>query len=158
MLISSQPVFALTPLFCVLSEETANTNFIVFGLTLDPTTNPWSTAIMVSIDQCSNPWSTAIKVSIDHYTTDANEKYLNRYRYIYFWNLKYMHGVERSHRSCSCSSLSTNKILTITLYHPQMLKYVLQRHPFWIFDQHKNIHLSRGTLQPSSLSNGFVVR
>jgi hypothetical protein len=34
ILILSQPVFALTPYCCVLSWETADTNFIVFGLIL----------------------------------------------------------------------------------------------------------------------------
>ena len=33
ILILSQPVFALTPQWCVLSREAGNTNFIVFGLT-----------------------------------------------------------------------------------------------------------------------------
>ena len=31
--IPSQPVFALSPLWCVLSNEATNTNFIVFDLT-----------------------------------------------------------------------------------------------------------------------------
>ena len=34
ILILSHPVLALTPLCCELIRETANTNFIVFGLTL----------------------------------------------------------------------------------------------------------------------------
>ena len=33
ILIPSQPVFALTPLCCMLSGEATNTNLIVFGLT-----------------------------------------------------------------------------------------------------------------------------
>jgi hypothetical protein len=40
ILIPSQPVFALSPKWCVLSGETTNTNCIVFGLTrpgLEPT-------------------------------------------------------------------------------------------------------------------------
>jgi hypothetical protein len=40
ILIPSQPVFALSPLCCVLSREATNTNFIVFGLIqpgLEPT-------------------------------------------------------------------------------------------------------------------------
>jgi len=40
ILIPSRPVFALSPLCCVLSGEATNTNFIVFGLTrpgLEPT-------------------------------------------------------------------------------------------------------------------------
>ena len=40
ILISSQPVFALSPQCCVLSGEATNTKFIVFGLTcprLEPT-------------------------------------------------------------------------------------------------------------------------
>ena len=40
ILIPSQPVFALSPYFCMLSGEATNTNFIVFGLTrsgLEPT-------------------------------------------------------------------------------------------------------------------------
>jgi hypothetical protein len=39
-MIPSQPVFAVIPLWCVLSEEATNTNFMVFGLTrpgLEPT-------------------------------------------------------------------------------------------------------------------------
>ena len=40
ILILSQPVFALSPKYCVLGGEATNTNFIVFGLTrlgLEPT-------------------------------------------------------------------------------------------------------------------------
>ena len=33
ILIQNQPVFTLTPKWCVLSEEAANINFIIFGLT-----------------------------------------------------------------------------------------------------------------------------
>jgi hypothetical protein len=33
ILISSQPVFALSPQYCILSGKATNTNFIVYGLT-----------------------------------------------------------------------------------------------------------------------------
>ena len=44
ILIPSQPVFALSPKYCILSWEATNTNFIVFGLTrfgFEPTITPW---------------------------------------------------------------------------------------------------------------------
>ena len=34
ILISSQPVFALTPQYCMVSKQAAYTNFIVFAMTL----------------------------------------------------------------------------------------------------------------------------
>jgi len=46
-LILSQIVFALIPLCCVLSRETANTNFIVFGLIWQEL-EPLTTAIMLT--------------------------------------------------------------------------------------------------------------
>jgi hypothetical protein len=52
----SQPVFALTPLCCVLSEEATNTNFLVFDLT-----RPWlKSKIYHTRGEHTN-----------HYTTDA---------------------------------------------------------------------------------------
>jgi hypothetical protein len=59
ILIPSQPVFALSPLCCVLSGEATNGNLIVFGLTpsvLEPT-------IYHTQGEHAN-----------HYTTDAVEK------------------------------------------------------------------------------------
>jgi hypothetical protein len=55
ILIPIQPVFALSPLFCMLSGEATNTSFIVFGLT----------------HFGSNPQYTVLKASANHYTTDA---------------------------------------------------------------------------------------
>ena len=77
-LIPSQPVFALSPYWCVLSREATNTNFIVFCLTRPGL----ESMIYRTWDKHAN-----------HYATDAvkNLKYVNVYnnRYMnfpYCWN------------------------------------------------------------------------
>ena len=47
ILILSQPVFVLTPKWCVLSGVARDINFIVFSL-IGPRSNTWSTALVVS--------------------------------------------------------------------------------------------------------------
>ena len=47
ILISSQPVFALSPLCCILRGEATNTYFLVFGLT-QPGSKPRSTTLQTS--------------------------------------------------------------------------------------------------------------
>jgi hypothetical protein len=65
ILILSQPVFALSTLFRVLSGEATNTNFIVFGLTrpgFEPT-------IYLTRCECTNHYTTDTVLSIQYHSS-----------------------------------------------------------------------------------------